>query len=34
MIPSRTNVIAVRNTISVLGDGFVEAIDNTPCRTS
>jgi CxxC motif-containing protein (DUF1111 family) len=25
---SRTNVIAIRNTISVLGDGFVEAIDN------
>ena len=26
--PSRANVIAVRNTISVLGDGFVEAIDS------
>jgi CxxC motif-containing protein (DUF1111 family) len=24
--PARTNVIAIRNTISVLGDGFVEAI--------
>jgi CxxC motif-containing protein (DUF1111 family) len=29
VIPSRANVIAVRNTISVLGDGFVEAISNT-----
>jgi CxxC motif-containing protein (DUF1111 family) len=28
VMPSRANVIAVRNTISVLGDGFVEAIDN------
>ena len=28
VMPSRTNVIAIRNTISVLGDGFVEAIDN------
>jgi hypothetical protein len=28
VIPSRANVIAVRNTISVLGDGFVEAISN------
>ena len=29
MIPSTTNVIALRTTISVLGDGFVEAIGNT-----
>ncbi len=28
VIPSKTNVIAIRNTISVLGDGFVEAIDS------
>ncbi len=28
VMPSRVNVIAIRNTISVLGDGFVEAIDN------
>ncbi|HEY8234089.1 MAG TPA: di-heme oxidoredictase family protein [Vicinamibacteria bacterium] len=27
--PSRANVIAIRNTISVLGDGFVEAIDSS-----
>jgi CxxC motif-containing protein (DUF1111 family) len=27
--PSRTNVIALRSTISVLGDGFVEAVSNT-----
>jgi CxxC motif-containing protein (DUF1111 family) len=26
--PSTTNVIAIRNTISVLGDGFVEAINS------
>jgi CxxC motif-containing protein (DUF1111 family) len=26
VIPERTNVIALRNTISVLGDGFVEAV--------
>jgi CxxC motif-containing protein (DUF1111 family) len=26
--PSKANVIAIRNTISVLGDGFVEAIDS------
>jgi CxxC motif-containing protein (DUF1111 family) len=29
VIPSATNVIALRSTISVLGDGFVEAIGNT-----
>jgi CxxC motif-containing protein (DUF1111 family) len=29
VIPSATNVIALRSTISVLGDGFVEAISNT-----
>jgi len=29
VMPSRTNVIAIRNTQSVLGDGFVEAIDNS-----
>jgi CxxC motif-containing protein (DUF1111 family) len=27
--PSKANVIAIRNTISVLGDGFVEAIDSS-----
>jgi CxxC motif-containing protein (DUF1111 family) len=29
MIPSHTNVIALRSTLSVLGDGFVEAIANS-----
>ena len=29
VIPSATNVIALRSTISVLGDGFVEAIGNS-----
>jgi CxxC motif-containing protein (DUF1111 family) len=29
VIPSKTNVIALRSTLSVLGDGFVEAISNT-----
>ena len=29
VIPSATNVIALRSTISVLGDGFVEAVSNT-----
>jgi CxxC motif-containing protein (DUF1111 family) len=29
VIPAATNVIALRSTISVLGDGFVEAISNT-----
>ena len=29
VIPASTNVIALRSTISVLGDGFVEAISNT-----
>ena len=29
MNPCRANVIATRNTISVLGDGFVEAISNS-----
>ena len=28
VIPSATNVIALRSTLSVLGDGFVEAIGN------
>jgi CxxC motif-containing protein (DUF1111 family) len=28
VMPSRANVTAIRNTISVLGDGFVEAIDS------
>jgi CxxC motif-containing protein (DUF1111 family) len=28
VIPSATNVIAMRSTLSVLGDGFVEAISN------
>jgi len=28
VIPSRANVIALRSTLSVLGDGFVEAIGN------
>jgi CxxC motif-containing protein (DUF1111 family) len=29
VIPASTNVIALRSTISVMGDGFVEAIANT-----
>jgi CxxC motif-containing protein (DUF1111 family) len=29
VIPSATNVIALRSTLSVLGDGFVEAIGNS-----
>ncbi len=29
VIPSATNTIALRSTLSVLGDGFVEAISNT-----
>ena len=29
VIPSATNVIALRSTIGVLGDGFVEAVSNT-----
>jgi CxxC motif-containing protein (DUF1111 family) len=29
VIPSATNTIALRSTISVIGDGFVEAISNT-----
>lgn len=29
VIPGSTNTIALRNTISILGDGFVEAISNT-----
>jgi CxxC motif-containing protein (DUF1111 family) len=29
VIPASTNVIALRSTISVMGDGFVEAISNT-----
>jgi CxxC motif-containing protein (DUF1111 family) len=29
VIPGSTNVIALRSTISVLGDGFVEAVSNT-----
>jgi len=28
VLPAHTNVIALRNTISILGDGFVEAISN------
>jgi CxxC motif-containing protein (DUF1111 family) len=31
--PSRVNVIAIRNTISVLGDGFVEAIDSNTLQS-
>jgi CxxC motif-containing protein (DUF1111 family) len=29
VIPTSTNVIALRSTLSVLGDGFVEAVSNT-----
>jgi CxxC motif-containing protein (DUF1111 family) len=29
VIPSSTNTIALRSTLSVLGDGFIEAISNT-----
>jgi CxxC motif-containing protein (DUF1111 family) len=29
VIPSATNVIALRSTLSVMGDGFVEAVSNT-----
>lgn len=29
VIPQSTNVIALRSTLSVLGDGFVEAVSNT-----
>jgi CxxC motif-containing protein (DUF1111 family) len=29
VIPASTNVIALRSTISVMGDGFVEAVGNT-----
>ena len=29
VIPASTNVIALRSTLSVIGDGFVEAISNT-----
>jgi CxxC motif-containing protein (DUF1111 family) len=29
VIPASTNVIALRSTLSVMGDGFVEAISNT-----
>jgi CxxC motif-containing protein (DUF1111 family) len=29
VIPASTNVIALRSTISVMGDGFVEAVSNT-----
>jgi len=33
VIPANTNVIALRNTISVLGDGFVEAIGNSTLQS-